>query len=48
MTRFLLFPVFFPVAAGIFAYFLGRWQEKVRDMFILSASSLELLLVQAI
>ena len=48
MTRFLLFPVFFPVAAGIFAYFLGRWQEKVRDMFILSASSLELLLVLVI
>ena len=48
MTRFLLFPVFFPMLAGLFAYFLGRWQEKARDMFILSASAMELLLVLVI
>lgn len=45
MARFLLFPVFFPMAAGLFAYLLGRWQEKARDMFVLSASALELILV---
>ena len=45
MTRFLLFPVFFPMLAGLFAFLLGRWQEKARDMFVLSATAMELLLV---
>ena len=48
MPRFLLFPVFFPMLAGLFAYLLGRWQEKARDMFVLSASAMELLLVLSI
>ena len=41
MTRFLLFPVFFPMLAGLFAFLLGRWQEKARDMFVLSATAME-------
>ena len=48
MTRFLLFPVFFPMLAGLFAFLLGRWQEKARDMFVLSATAMELLLVLSI
>ena len=48
MPRFLLFPVFFPMLAGLFAYLVGRWQEKARDMFVLSASAMELLLVLAL
>ena len=48
MPRFLLFPVFFPMLAGLLAYLLGRWQEKARDMFVLSASAMELLLVLSI
>ena len=48
MTRFLLFPVFFPMLAGLFAFLLGRWQEKARDMFVLSATAMELLLVLTI
>ena len=48
MDRFLLFPVFFPMLAGLFAFQLGRWQEKVRDMFVLSATAMELLLVLTI
>ena len=48
MPRFLLFPVFFPMLAGLFAYWIGRWQEKARDMFILSATAMELLLVLVI
>ena len=48
MPRFILFPVFFPMLAGLFAYLLGRWQEKARDMFVLSASAMELLLVLTI
>ena len=45
MTRFLLFPIFFPMLAGLVAYLIGRWQERARDMFVLSASALELMLV---
>ena len=48
MDRFLLFPVFFPMLAGLFAFQLGRWQEKARDMFVLSATAMELLLVLTI
>ena len=48
MSRFLLFPVFFPMLAGLFAYLLGRWHGKARDMFVLSASAMEVLLVLSI
>ena len=48
MSRFLLFPVFFPMLVGLFSYLLGRWQERARDMFVLSASAMELLLVLTI